>query len=171
MEVTVARKCWEGKGRNWYKWLYEMFAVEIYIFYQHIPTLLWAGATWEESSVIYCCYYYCCHYCCWSYYCCCYYYCYYYYYWHYDLISVRSRLTYYGLMFTKSPVLLFSLNWAPRHEGVSGEWRHSSTHSLTLELGGDEWSASRSSRFTYRERAPRTHWIGGWLGPRAVLEV
>jgi len=23
--------------------------------------------------------------------------------------------------------------------------------------------------FTPRERAPGTHWIGGWVGPRAVL--
>jgi hypothetical protein len=28
----------------------------------------------------------------------------------------------------------------------------SSTHSLTLELGGCEWSASRPGRFTARER-------------------
>jgi hypothetical protein len=25
--------------------------------------------------------------------------------------------------------------------------------------------------FTPRERAPGTHWIGGWVGPRAVLEA
>jgi hypothetical protein len=30
---------------------------------------------------------------------------------------------------------------APFHEDVSGEWRYSSTHSLTLELDGGEWSA------------------------------
>jgi hypothetical protein len=26
-------------------------------------------------------------------------------------------------------------------------------------------------RFTPRERAPGTHWIGGWLGPRAGLDI
>jgi hypothetical protein len=26
-------------------------------------------------------------------------------------------------------------------------------------------------RFTPRERAPDTHWIGGWVGPRAVLDA
>jgi len=26
-------------------------------------------------------------------------------------------------------------------------------------------------RFTLRERAPGTHWIGGWVGPRAVLDA
>jgi hypothetical protein len=31
--------------------------------------------------------------------------------------------------------------------------------------------ASRSGRFTLRERAPGTHWIGGWVGPIAVLDA
>jgi hypothetical protein len=48
---------------------------------------------------------------------------------------------------------------------------YTSTHSLTSALDGGEWSASRSGRFTPRERAPRTHWIGGWLGPRVVLDA
>jgi hypothetical protein len=26
-------------------------------------------------------------------------------------------------------------------------------------------------RFTPKERAPGTHWIGGWVGPRAVLDA
>jgi hypothetical protein len=63
------------------------------------------------------------------------------------------------------------LNQAPRHEGVLGEWKYSSTHSLTSALDGGEWSASRLGRFTRRERAPGTHWIGGWVGSRAVLEA
>jgi hypothetical protein len=51
------------------------------------------------------------------------------------------------------------------------EWRYNSTHSLTSALGGGEWSASRPGRFTPRERAPGTHWIGGWMGPRAVVDA
>jgi hypothetical protein len=62
-------------------------------------------------------------------------------------------------------------NWAPRHEDVLGEWRYSSTHSLTLVLDGSEWPASRPGRFTPRERAPGTRWIGGWMGPRAILNA
>jgi hypothetical protein len=44
-------------------------------------------------------------------------------------------------------------------------------HFLDLGLLGGEWSASRSCRFTPGERAPDTHWIGGWVGPRADLNV
>jgi hypothetical protein len=40
---------------------------------------------------------------------------------------------------------------------------------LTSALLGGEWSASRPGRFTPRERAPGTHWIGGWVCPRASL--
>jgi hypothetical protein len=67
------------------------------------------------------------------------------------------------------PVLFF--NWASRHEGVLGEWRYSSTHSLTSALDWGEWSASRHSRFTPKEIPPGTHWIGGWVGPRPVLDT
>jgi hypothetical protein len=48
---------------------------------------------------------------------------------------------------------------------------YSSTHSLTSALDVGERSASRPGRFTPRERAPGTHWIGGWVGSRAVLEA
>jgi hypothetical protein len=40
---------------------------------------------------------------------------------------------------------------------------------LTSTLVGGEWSASRPSRFIPRERAPTTHWIGGWVDLRAGL--
>jgi hypothetical protein len=52
-----------------------------------------------------------------------------------------------------------------------GEWMYSSNHSLILVLDGGEWSASRPGRFTSQDRAPGTHWIGGWVGPRAVLDT
>jgi hypothetical protein len=41
---------------------------------------------------------------------------------------------------------------------------------LTSALVGGEWSASRPDRFTPGKRAPSTHWIGGWVGPRAGLD-
>jgi hypothetical protein len=52
-----------------------------------------------------------------------------------------------------------------------GEWRCSSTHSLTSALDGGEWSASRPGRSIPRERAAGTHWIGDWVGPRAGLDA
>jgi hypothetical protein len=45
--------------------------------------------------------------------------------------------------------------------------RYGSTHSLTSALDEGEWLASRPGRFTPREKAPGTHRIGGWVGPRA----
>jgi hypothetical protein len=42
---------------------------------------------------------------------------------------------------------------------------------LTFALYGGEWSASRPDRFIPWETAPCTHWIGGWVDPRAVLDV
>jgi hypothetical protein len=51
------------------------------------------------------------------------------------------------------------------------EWRYSSSRSLTSALDGGEWSASRPGRCTPRERAPGTHWIGGWVGSRAILDA
>jgi hypothetical protein len=38
-------------------------------------------------------------------------------------------------------------------------------------MEGGEWSALRRGRFTPRETALGTHWIGDWVGPRAVLDA
>jgi hypothetical protein len=43
-------------------------------------------------------------------------------------------------------------------------------HILTSVLAGGEWLASHPGRFTPGERAPGTHWIGGWMNPRAGLD-
>jgi hypothetical protein len=37
----------------------------------------------------------------------------------------------------------------------------------TSALNGDKWSASRLGHF----RDPGTHWIGGWVDPRAGLDA
>jgi hypothetical protein len=42
---------------------------------------------------------------------------------------------------------------------------------LTLALDGGEWSASRPGRFTPWGNASGTHWIGGWVGPKAGLDA
>jgi hypothetical protein len=40
---------------------------------------------------------------------------------------------------------------------------------LTLALAGGEWSPSRPGCYMPGERAASTHWIGGWVDPRAGL--
>jgi len=37
---------------------------------------------------------------------------------------------------------------------------------MTSTLDGGYWSDSRSGRFT-----PSTYWIGGWVGPWAILDA
>jgi hypothetical protein len=42
---------------------------------------------------------------------------------------------------------------------------------FTSALDGGEWSAPRPDRFTSKEGAPGTHWKGGRVSPRAVLDA
>jgi hypothetical protein len=42
---------------------------------------------------------------------------------------------------------------------------------LTSELDRVEWSATRSCRFTPGEKFAGTHWIGGWVDPRAGVDA
>jgi len=42
---------------------------------------------------------------------------------------------------------------------------------FTTALDGGQWLASRIGRFTPKERALVTHWVGGWMGPRTVLDA
>jgi hypothetical protein len=53
---------------------------------------------------------------------------------------------------------------------VYWEWRYSSTHSLTSALDGGVVNFTTRPLYP-QERAPGTHWIGGWVGPRAVLDA
>jgi UDP-N-acetylmuramyl pentapeptide phosphotransferase/UDP-N-acetylglucosamine-1-phosphate transferase len=41
---------------------------------------------------------------------------------------------------------------------------------LASTLVGSDWAASRTCRFTPGQRYPGTHWIGGWVSSRAVLD-
>jgi hypothetical protein len=51
--------------------------------------------------------------------------------------------------------------------GGMGVWIHVF---MTSTLVGGNRLASWPGRFTSVERAPVTHWIGGWVGPRAGLD-
>jgi hypothetical protein len=59
------------------------------------------------------------------------------------------------------------------HHTMKAYWRVEvySTHSLTSSLDGGEWSALCPSRFTPKEKAHGTYWIGSWVGTRAVLDA
>jgi hypothetical protein len=41
---------------------------------------------------------------------------------------------------------------------------------LTSALAGGKWSVSRPCRFAPGGRSPGSHWIGGWVRPRASLD-
>jgi hypothetical protein len=70
------------------------------------------------------------------------------------------------LVLGEDPALKLSLCLTKHHamKAYLGEWRYSSTHSLTSVLDRGERSASRPCRSTQKERAPGNHWIGGWGG-------
>jgi hypothetical protein len=42
---------------------------------------------------------------------------------------------------------------------------------LTSAQDGGDWSDSLPGHFTPEERAPGTHWLGGWVGPKVGLDV
>jgi hypothetical protein len=42
---------------------------------------------------------------------------------------------------------------------------------LTSALDEGKWSVSRPCRFHPGETTHSAHWIGGWVGPRAGLDV
>jgi hypothetical protein len=58
------------------------------------------------------------------------------------------------------------------HHAMKAYWGSGGVASRILDLGtdGSEWSASLPGRFTPRERAPGTHWLGDWVGCRAGLQ-
>jgi len=62
------------------------------------------------------------------------------------------------------------LNRPPRHEDVL-ESEGITPCILTSVPDGGEWSGSRLGRSTLGYRDPGTNWIGGWVGPRASLDV
>jgi hypothetical protein len=61
-------------------------------------------------------------------------------------------------------------SWTICHKAV---WRSGGIAPpfLTPALDGGEWWASPSCRFTPLDKDSATHWIGGWLGPRAGLDA
>jgi hypothetical protein len=49
------------------------------------------------------------------------------------------------------------------------EWKYSST--ILDVCARWEWSASRPGRFTHAETVLGTHWVRGWVGPKAGMDA
>jgi hypothetical protein len=63
--------------------------------------------------------------------------------------------------------------WLTKHHAMHIYWGSGgiAPRILTSALDGGEWLASRPGRFTPTEKASGAHWIGGWVGPRALLDT
>jgi hypothetical protein len=78
--------------------------------------------------------------------------------------KVQNRMKQMNKVFSKKVKVKLSLCL------TNGLQRHEDVHIfLNSALAANEWSASRPGRFTSGERAPGTHWIGGWVNPRTGL--
>jgi len=76
--------------------------------------------------------------------------------------------------FVKVKVELSLCFFLTKHHATKAYWEGGGIaplNCLTSALGGDEWSASYPDHSAPKERAPGTHWIGFWVGPRAVLDM
>jgi hypothetical protein len=60
-----------------------------------------------------------------------------------------------------------------KHHAMKTYYRSGGIAPRILDLGSRwRWVVSFTpGRFTPRERAPGTHWIGAWVGPRTVLDA
>jgi hypothetical protein len=85
---------------------------------------------------------------------------------HYSLIMIIS----FGSIQGKGNPSLGLINLTPRHEDGRGSGGEAPPF-FTAALAGDEWSASRPCRLTSGEIPAGTHWMEGWVVPRAGLDV
>jgi hypothetical protein len=76
------------------------------------------------------------------------------------------------LFLTIQIILTFNVSCpATRHGGVWEDRRYSSYSFFTSALDESEWSASRPGPALPPGKGPGTHWIGGWVGPRADVDA
>jgi hypothetical protein len=61
----------------------------------------------------------------------------------------------------------------PVHHAMKTYWGCGgiAPHIIALAVDGGEWLVSRPGHFIPRVRVPGTHWVGGWVGPRAGLDA
>jgi hypothetical protein len=60
-----------------------------------------------------------------------------------------------------------------KHHAIKAYWRVEIWLHMFLNsvLHGDEWSTSRTGRFTFRERAPGTRWTRGYVDSKAKKKI
>jgi hypothetical protein len=75
-----------------------------------------------------------------------------------------------SLLTSKVKLSLCLINYAPSRENIRGSAIIAPQFIVSV-LDGDEWSDSRSGRFTPGERSSSTHCIGNLVGLRARLKA
>jgi len=98
----------------------------------------------------------------------------------FDKFPTFHRARSFVTVFTKSRYWILSwISWkqfysqilkgkvVPVHHAMKAYWWSGGID----PLDGGEWSASRPGHYIPRERAPGAKWRGGWVGPRADLDV
>ena len=83
------------------------------------------------------------------------------------------RVTQFRIMYRWGTQICF-LHWAltdnvPVQAVKTNEMRRYRSSNSWPRHCAEVWSASRHGRFTPREMASSTHWMGDWLGPKADL--
>jgi hypothetical protein len=73
------------------------------------------------------------------------------------------------IIYRKTKYRSFRSNWTRPHGDVQGRGGEAP---YILNLGSRSWElSSRFGRFTHRETTPGSHWLEGWVDPRAALDV
>jgi hypothetical protein len=70
----------------------------------------------------------------------------------------------------KVKLFLCLINYELYHEDICGSGGIAPP-SLVLAIDGDDWSASRSCRFTPEDITPVTHWRGGCVGSKVGMDA
>jgi hypothetical protein len=99
-------------------------------------------------------------------------------------LTSRSKLRTFSPTFLRSePVTLLGFQKSRSARVPPYSWALTEYHAIKAYCGsggipprisaldGGEWSASSPGHFTPREGTPATHWIGGWVVPRAGINA
>ncbi|PNF32077.1 putative small nuclear ribonucleoprotein Sm D1 [Cryptotermes secundus] len=79
-----------------------------------------------------------------------------------ETLSIRGNNIRYYILPDSLPLETLLIDDTPKAKAKKKE--------AARALVGGEWSATHLGCFTPGEQAPGTHWIGGWVDPRASLD-